>query len=200
MRALPLICLSCALLAGACADDDKKPSSPNPPLSPLPPAAVTDLRAIAVDSASITLAWTSPGDDGMSGTAAAYEVRFATEPGDPWSWMEVFPSNHASKPAGTRDTLVVDGLLPETRYQIRLRAVDGDSNWGDPSNAADTTTAALTRPNAAEDRHWWGGFGEPPRGLGLNGEVVGMVIHDGSLVVAGSFTQAGSVAANHVAR
>jgi hypothetical protein len=46
---------------------------------------------------------------------------------------------------------------------------------------------------------WHAGFGAPPGGLGTNGEVWALEVFEGSLVAAGSFTQAGAVSANRVA-
>jgi len=48
--------------------------------SAVPPAAVTDLRAEASDDHGITLAWTSPPDDGPSGHAARYFVKYSDKP------------------------------------------------------------------------------------------------------------------------
>ncbi|MGE3771391.1 MAG: hypothetical protein AB7I32_00575 [Gammaproteobacteria bacterium] len=48
--------------------------------SALPPAAVTDLRVEASDAHGITLAWTSPPDDGPSGHAARYFVKYSDKP------------------------------------------------------------------------------------------------------------------------
>jgi hypothetical protein len=46
----------------------------------IPPAAVTDLTADTPTSYSATLHWTATGDDGATGTAAAYDVRYSTSP------------------------------------------------------------------------------------------------------------------------
>ncbi len=45
-----------------------------------PPAPVTDLRVEASDEHGITLAWTSPPDDGASGRAARYFVKYSDKP------------------------------------------------------------------------------------------------------------------------
>lgn len=41
-----------------------------------PPAAVTDLAVVGVTSNTISLAWTATGDDGNSGTASLYRIRY----------------------------------------------------------------------------------------------------------------------------
>jgi hypothetical protein len=42
---------------------------------PAPPAAITDLAASNPTEDSVTLTWTAPGDSGMTGTAASYDIR-----------------------------------------------------------------------------------------------------------------------------
>ena len=45
-----------------------------------PPAPVTDLAATAIDANQLTLAWTASGDDGTTGSATAYDIRYSTDP------------------------------------------------------------------------------------------------------------------------
>ncbi|MCU1268384.1 MAG: hypothetical protein JWM21_4702 [Acidobacteria bacterium] len=44
-----------------------------------PPAAMTDLSIAAQEGRSITLNWTTPGDDGSVGQASLYEIRFTDQ-------------------------------------------------------------------------------------------------------------------------
>lgn len=46
---------------------------------------------------------------------------------------------------------------------------------------------------------WWNGFAPPPNGLGLNDQSVIVGEWNGSIIVGGAFTEAGGVAANHIA-
>jgi hypothetical protein len=45
-----------------------------------PPDPVTDLRAVRADRSGITLSWTSPHDDGPTGHAERYFVKYSTKP------------------------------------------------------------------------------------------------------------------------
>ncbi|KKL86074.1 hypothetical protein LCGC14_1948360 [marine sediment metagenome] len=45
----------------------------------VPPTAATDLKAAAQGN-QVTLTWTAPGDDGDKGTAAVYQIKYATKP------------------------------------------------------------------------------------------------------------------------
>ena len=42
------------------------------------PAAISDLAIVNVTNSSLELSWTAPGDDGNSGTAKAYDLRYST--------------------------------------------------------------------------------------------------------------------------
>ena len=47
-----------------------------------PPAAVDDLTVLAWSHNSITIGWTATGDNGNSGTASEYDIRYSTTPID----------------------------------------------------------------------------------------------------------------------
>src|SRR6185369_82451 len=49
-----------------------------PPGDTTPPATVTNLTVSSVTSSSATLLWVSPGDDGNTGTATSYDIRYST--------------------------------------------------------------------------------------------------------------------------
>ncbi len=42
------------------------------------PADVTDLATGTVTTSSVALSWTAPGDDGATGTASSYDIRYST--------------------------------------------------------------------------------------------------------------------------
>ena len=50
------------------------------------PAAITSLAITGTTGTTIALRWTSPGDDGASGTARTYDVRYATTPITAANW------------------------------------------------------------------------------------------------------------------
>lgn len=103
---------------------------------------------------SVTLDWTTPGDDSLSGTASQFDIRYSTSP--------ITASNFASAtrwttgvplPAapGTPQSVVVTGLSPSTTYYFAIRTADEVPNWAGVSNVvAKTTDAApdLVRPAA----------------------------------------------------
>jgi hypothetical protein len=52
----------------------------NPPADLTPPAAITDLRGRVRADGSLLVSWTAPGNNGLSGTAARYQLKYATSP------------------------------------------------------------------------------------------------------------------------
>src|SRR5690348_14650705 len=43
-----------------------------------PPGAISDLGTVQTSSTSITVSWTAPGNDGYTGTATSYDIRYST--------------------------------------------------------------------------------------------------------------------------
>ncbi len=111
----------------------------------------------AADS-SLALMWTSPGDDGSTGTAATYAIRYRTTPivgTDTLSWWNAatpvtgLPTPRA---AGSIDSVRVRGLNPVTTYFFILRTADEVPNWSGFSNFAQVSTSGdLTPPAAIAD-------------------------------------------------
>jgi hypothetical protein len=80
---------------------------------------------------ALRLTFVAPGDDGFAGTASGYDLEYKTYTGDcTGSWIKA-PGIDNTKPAagGVLDSLPVQGLLPGTRYCVRVRARDEASNW-----------------------------------------------------------------------
>ena len=108
-----------------------------------PPAAVTDLAASDSTTVSVTLAWTAPGGDGNTGTAALYDIRYSTSPLNDATWAFAMQASGEPPPkaAGTAESFVVTGLAPGTRYYFAVKTADEKPNWSTLSNIAIATTA-----------------------------------------------------------
>ena len=111
-----------------------------------PPAAVTDLAADSVVATAALLTWTAPGDDGLLGAAAAYDLRYATYPltAANFATAAPVPGTPAPQPAGAPQSCVLTNLAPDTRYWVALRARDEVPNWSDLSNVVTFRTAPDT--------------------------------------------------------
>ena len=127
------------LLFCACSED------PGAPTDTTPPAAVNDLVAIKPSWNNITLTWTAPGDDGRTGTAARYDIRYSLLPliEARWPAAEQAAGEPSPRPAGSADTFVVTGLSPTTTYYFALKTADTEGNWSAKSIIASAPTTAV---------------------------------------------------------
>ena len=104
-------------------------------------ASTGHAQATSRDSTA-TLAWTAPGDDGTSGRAARYEMRFRNAPitgADTLSWWNaatVVPGIPSPSVAGATDSVSVRGLSPAQTWYFILRTADEVPNWSNFSNLA----------------------------------------------------------------
>jgi len=98
---------------------------------------------ISVDSSnSVNLTWTAPGDDGQIGTAQAYDIRYHTVNITEDNWEEASQVDLEPEPeaAGSQQSLLVTGLIPNTQYYFALKTVDEAVNWSALSNIASKKT------------------------------------------------------------
>src|SRR5205085_7690801 len=86
--------------------------------------------AAAAITRSLTLGWTAPGNDGASGTAAAYSVRYGTSPlsESNWAAATALPGAPTPGPAGTAQTLAAAGFTPGATYYVAAQADDASGN------------------------------------------------------------------------
>jgi hypothetical protein len=111
-----------------------------------PPSTILDLTAGTPTNASITLTWTAPGDDGMSGNATGYVVKYSTSgPVFDSNWASATTYTQSWTPAknGTTETHVITGLTAGTSYWFVIKAYDDASptpNYSEVSNSATETT------------------------------------------------------------
>ena len=111
------------------------------------PAAVSNLAVSSAGLIRATLTWAATGDDGSSGTARTYDVRYSTSPiTDEATWAA---ATHASAeprplPAGAGESFRVNGLAEGTTYYFAMKVRDGVGNESGLSNVATATTATGT--------------------------------------------------------
>jgi hypothetical protein len=123
-----------------------------------PPAAVADLSVVSTTQATATLTWTAVGDDGMDGTASHYDIRRHSTPITAENWTQATQISGAPTPgpSGSVQSMVVDGLQPETTYHFAMKVADEAPNWSELSNQASGTTQEMgpgepTAPRLIED-------------------------------------------------
>lgn len=111
------------------------------------PAAISDLTTTLVTPDAITLTWTASGDNGTSGTATTYDVRYASSPITAGTWAAATPATGepTPKPSGSSETFQLSGLAPGTTLHVAVIAIDDVGNAGPLSNVVvETTPAVLT--------------------------------------------------------
>jgi len=110
------------------------------------PAAVNDLTVEATIRA-LTLRFTATGDDGTSGQAALYDVRYlegaCAEPPDVPSWTDFAPRTLVTVPEapGTPDYFNIRPLEADTAYCVGISVVDEAGNTSDYVTADARTQA-----------------------------------------------------------
>ena len=120
------------------------PSGTTWPLDPTAPAAVSDLVTGTPTSSSLTLTWTAPGDDGSTGTATTYDIRYATSAINESNWASAIQvsGEPTPAPAGTSQSMVVGSLSASTTYYFAIKTCDEIPNFSAISNSPTGTTDA----------------------------------------------------------
>lgn len=126
------------------------------------PARVGDLAVSVTKPYAATLSFTAPGNDGSSGRAVSYDVRYATTPIDESTWDAAtqLGSEAPPKTAGSHETIEVGGLDANETYYFAVRTRDGAYNRSDISNSP----SATTMPEAFAPANYYP-VGDGPRGL-----------------------------------
>ena len=100
------------------------------------PAAVSDLTGTVCHGTGVALTWTATGDDGTTGTAASYDLRYATVAIDETNWQSATPVTGLAVPkiAGSAEAFTVPNLQPDTTYYFAIKASDEWPNTSPISN------------------------------------------------------------------
>ena len=111
------------------------------------PAAITNATISNITTTSYDVQFTSPGDDGNTGTPASYLIRWqvgsAIDTQGEWDAAAVMASPPSAVAAGTPVSFTLGGLSASTLVYVCIRAIDEENNLGGFSNAAGATTAGL---------------------------------------------------------
>ena len=107
-----------------------------------PPAAVTDLTVTGTGATQVTLRWTQPGNDGMSGRVSSYDLRQSTSPLTEANFSAATSCTSSSLVPGTPGTpasVTVSSLTPGTTYYFALKSTDAAGNVSSLSNGVTGT-------------------------------------------------------------
>jgi hypothetical protein len=117
------------------------------------PAAVADLTITGTTGNSIAVRWTAPGDDGNTGTATSYDIRYSTSSITNGNWNSATQASGEPTPAaaGTQQTFTLTGLSGSQTYYVAIRATDERGNVAALSNVVSGTTNDTTPPAPVRD-------------------------------------------------
>ena len=110
------------------------------------PSSITDLAASASATGnSIDLVWTAPGDDGDTGTASLYIIRYNTDPITESNWDEStnVDGEPAPQPAGSAESMTVNMPYPGVTYYFAIKTQDDEENISDISNSPSAMAEAI---------------------------------------------------------
>lgn len=115
-----------------------------------PPAPISGLTAQVTGSDTVVLSWTASGDDGNSGRAAQYDLRFARESLTEKSFLSAtrLPEGRAPLDAGQPESYSAIDLPGATALSFGIRVRDEAGNWSPPAIVGPVTTEADTIPPA----------------------------------------------------
>ena len=111
-----------------------------------PPDAITDLATGTVTDLSVLLSWTAPGDDGATGTATTYDVRYSTSTIIEANWASATQASGEPSPqiAGSSESFTVTGLSETTTYYFAIKTSDEVPNESAISNETATDITVNT--------------------------------------------------------
>lgn len=115
-----------------------------------PPSKVEDLTVTAPFPNLAILHWSAPGNDGSSGKATRYDIRYSTNPiidNSSFDKATRLESSQLPKDSGLWESFEVSGLSPDTQYYFALRASDEAANWSEISNVISVTTPISSQIN-----------------------------------------------------
>ena len=109
------------------------------------PAAIGDLTIIGNTADSASLRWTAPGDDGTTGTALSYDVRYTKDVAlTDANWDTATQATGEPSPgsAGTIEDFAVTALVSNATYYLGLKSTDEAGNTSPLSNVVSVVTFA----------------------------------------------------------
>ena len=110
------------------------------------PSTISDLAISYCSSDSCALTWTAPGDDGNTGTATIYDIRYSMATITEENWNSATQVIGESNPqiVGTTEAHTVAGLNANTTYYFAIKTADEFPNISELSNIA-TSITTLTK-------------------------------------------------------
>lgn len=141
------------LLAAAACGSPEDPSAYQVETDLAAPAAVSDLRLHSRDDSTLTLIWTSPGDDGVDGRAWRYDVRRAGQPIEEANWDAAEPIRGEPFPTwpGRSEIFILHGVKGAEIVFFALKTEDEWANFSPLSNLLRADPLDEVPPGSVDD-------------------------------------------------
>jgi hypothetical protein len=109
-------------------------------------ACMTVGSAVSALAGSVTLSWTAPGDDSLSGRAARYDLRCSLGMLTSENFVAAKIAAGLPRPGvpGTTQSVTIDGLEPGLVYYFAMKTGDVAGNWSAMSNVVARRVLAPT--------------------------------------------------------
>jgi hypothetical protein len=105
--------------------------------------ALSDEAVTAGLNGTVTLEWTAPGDDSLTGRATGYDLRYRNMPftAGGFAIATAVSGLPAPRTAGSVERFTVTGLQPGAIYYFAIKTVDDVGNWSLMSNLVQRTAS-----------------------------------------------------------
>ncbi|PJA02163.1 hypothetical protein COX73_02230, partial [bacterium (Candidatus Gribaldobacteria) CG_4_10_14_0_2_um_filter_36_18] len=120
------------------------------PKDEVPPCLISDLKAeTGTNSGEIILSWTAPGDDGDTGQASKYIIKYGPEEitENNWASSTIVENPPSPQPSGSEEKFIVSDLGDNTLYYFAIKTKDESENLSEISNSPMAKT--LNQPPVA---------------------------------------------------
>ncbi|MEJ7646214.1 MAG: fibronectin type III domain-containing protein [Chryseolinea sp.] len=119
-----------------------------------PPAAVTTLAAGTASNNSVQISWSSTGDDGNTGTATAFDVRYSTSAITAANFASASQASGEPTPlaSGASQSFLISGLAASTTYYFAMKVLDEVNNTSSISNVVSKATTAVPASGITVDK------------------------------------------------
>ncbi|MBI5200048.1 MAG: fibronectin type III domain-containing protein [Elusimicrobia bacterium] len=108
------------------------------------PGTITAITALSKSTGTLELSWTAPGRDGFLGsiTGGAYRIDYSSDAAHVFNTSTFQLEIATNVVAGTRHSVTIAGLLPNTTYYTRIYLADERRFYADDSKRSDESTMA----------------------------------------------------------
>lgn len=123
------------------------------------PTAVSNLALSSPSNSTMTVSWTAPGDDGSTGTATSYDLRYSTSAitSGNFSSATQITGEPVPQVAGTSESMIISSLSTNTTYFFAIKTSDEVPNTSLLSNVPSLATLPGDAPPSTSS----GGGGGP---------------------------------------